>query len=154
VKERIMDTPLTALKGFIAGALSVVTFMAAAWWLTRAAGYIPATANPLWSLTPPIPPFGIPRVINSAFWGGVWGLVLALIFRPLAGAGYWLAWILAGALAVSATAIFIVPTIKAEAIRALTTESLLRSAFLNGMFGLGAAVWLMVLGGKQQDELS
>lgn len=146
-----MNTPMTAVKGFIAGALSVITVMAAAWWLTRAAGYIPATANPLWSWTPAVAPFGVPRVINLAFWGGMWGLVLALIFRSLTGAGYWLAWILAGIIAVAGTAIFIVPTIKGEAIRALTTESLLRSAFLNGMFGFGAALWFMILGGTRRE---
>lgn len=147
-----MGTSLTAVRGFVAGALSVITVMAAAWWLTRAAGYIPATANPLWSWAPPVPPFGVPRVINLAFWGGVWGLVLAILFRGLSGARYWLAWIIAGAIAVAATAIFIVPTIKGEAIRALTTESLLRSAFLNGMFGLGTGLWNMILGGTRRDD--
>lgn len=147
-----MGTLLTAVRGFVAGALSVITVMAAAWWLTRAAGYIPANANPLWSWTPPVAPFGVPRVLNLMFWGGVWGLVLALLFRGLSGAGYWLAWIIAGVIAVAGTAIFIVPMIKGEAIRALTTESLLRSGFLNGMFGFGAALWNMILGGMRRDE--
>ena len=141
-----MSTSMTAVKGFVAGALSVVTVMAAAWWLTRAAGYIPANANPLWSMTPAVPPFGVPRVVNLAFWGGLWGLAFALLFRGLSGAAFWLAWFFAGAIAVAATAIFIVPTIKSIPIRALTPESLAVSGFLNGMFGLGAALWLTLLG--------
>lgn len=141
-----MRTLLPAAKGFVAGALSVITVMAAAWWLARAGGFLQATANPLWSWTPPVPPWGVPRVLNLMFWGGVWGLVLGLLFQRLAGAAFWVAWFLAGAIAVAGTAIFIVPMIKGTAIRALTAQSLLTSGFLNGMFGLGAALWLTVLG--------
>jgi hypothetical protein len=143
----------TAVKGFLAGALSVVTVMSAAWWLTRYAGYIPATAPPLWAMEPTVAPYGVPqvvvpRVINFAFWGGVWGLVLNLLFRGLSGAAYWAAWVLAGAIAVAATAIFIVPTIKGTAIT-LTPQRFMVSGFLNGMFGLGAAIWLTILGRRQ-----
>ena len=99
-----------------------------------------------------MPPFGVPRVINLAFWGGVWGAVLALLFRRMTGAGYWSSWFLVGAIAVSATAIFVVPTIKGTPIRALTPESLLLSGFLNGMFGLGAALWMTVLGRSQSES--
>jgi hypothetical protein len=147
-----MTTPKVAVKGFAAGFLSVVTVMAAAWWVTRAAGLIPAAANPLWSMTPPVPPFGVPRVINLAFWGGVWGAALALLFRKLEGGAYWLAWFLAGAIAVAGTAIFIVPVIKGLPIRALTPRSLGVSAFLNGMWGLGAALWLTLLGREPGKE--
>ena len=133
-------------KGFLAGALSVVTVMSAAWWLARTGGYIPATANPLWALQPAVPPLGVPRVVNSAFWGGVWGMVLSLMFQRLHGAAHWLAWFLAGAVAVAATAIFIVPRIKGLAVPEVTTQRLLLSGFLNGMFGLGAGLWLTILG--------
>lgn len=138
--------PTTAVKGFVAGFLSVVTVMAAAWWLTRAAGFIPPTAPPLWSMVPAVPPFGVPRVLNLAFWGGVWGAGLNLIFRDLSGAGYWLAWFLAGAIAVAGGAIFIVPMIKGLPITNLTPQRFMVSGFLNGMFGLGAAIWLTILG--------
>jgi hypothetical protein len=52
-------------------------------WLTRAAGFIPPNAPPFWSMTPAIPPFGVPRHVNLTFWGGVWGLVLNLLFHRL-----------------------------------------------------------------------
>ena len=139
-------TAQNALKGFIAGCLSVVTVMTAAWWLTRAAGYIPANAPPFWSMAPAIAPFGVPRYVNLAFWGGVWGLVLNFFFHHLTGARYWLAWILAGALVVAATALFIVPAIKGLPIATPTQQRLMISGFLNGMFGLGVAVWLSILG--------
>ena len=135
-----------AVMGFVAGALSVVTFMSAAWWLTRAAGYIPATAPPLWAMDPRVAPWGVPRVANFAFWGGVWGLALNLIFGGVRGAGYWLAWFLAGAIAVAGVAIFVVPAIKGQAIATPTVQHLIVSGFLNGVFGLGAAIWLTVFG--------
>jgi hypothetical protein len=135
-----------AIMGFLAGALSVVTFMTAAWWLTQTAGFIPANAPKFWSMTPPIPPFGVPRYINLVFWGGVWGLALNLLFRGLSGVGYWLAWFLAGAIAVAGVAIYVVPAIKGLPIATPTMQRLLVSGFLNGMFGLGAAIWLAIFG--------
>jgi hypothetical protein len=138
----------TAVKGFVAGFLSVVTVMTAAWWLTRAAGFIPPSAPQFWSMTPAIPPFGMPHYVNLAFWGGVWGLVFNLIFHRLSGAGYWLAWILAGAIAVAGTAIFVVPMIKGLPIGNPPLQRYIVSSFLNGMFGLGAAIWLTLVGGS------
>lgn len=138
----------TAIKGFVAGVLSVLTIMTAAWWVTRAAGFVPAAAPPFWSMTPAIPPFGVPRYVNFAFWGGVWGLVLGLLFHRLTGAAYWLAWLLAGAVAVAGTAIFVVPAIKGLPIPNPPMQRYLVSGFLNGMYGLGAAIWLQLLGGK------
>ena len=134
------------LKGFVAGALSVVTVMSAAWWLARNGGYLPANATPLWAMAPAVPPLGIPRVLNLAFWGGLWAMVLGLAFRNLRGPAFWFAWLLAGAVLVAATAMFVVPTIKGTAIAAITPQRLALSGFLNGMFGLGAAVWLTLLG--------
>ena len=133
-----------AIMGFVAGALSVVTFFFATWAALRAAGMIPATAAPVWSMDG-VAPFGVPRALNLAFWGGVWGLVLNLIFSRLSGAGYWIAWLLAGAIVVAGVAIFVVPTIKGLPIANLTPQRFINSGLLNGMFALGAAIWLRVL---------
>ena len=133
-----------AVMGFVAGALSVVTLFFAAWAAVRAAGFIPPTAPPIWAMDG-VPPFGVPKAINLAFWGGVWGLVLNMIFGGLRGAGYWLAWILAGAIAVAGVAIFVVPAIKGLPIANLTPQRFMISGFLNGIFGLGAAIWLRLV---------
>ena len=142
-----MDNSSTAgraIMGFIAGALSVVTLFFAAWAGVRAAGFIPAAADPVWSMKG-VAPWGVPRAVNLAFWGGVWGLVLNLIFGGLRGAGNWLAWGLAGVIAVSAVAIFVVPAIKGVPIANLTPQRFMISGFLNGLFGIGAAIWLRAL---------
>ena len=142
------STTLTgqAMMGFVAGFLSVVTAFFATWAALRAAAIIPAGAPPVWSLDPKIPPFGVPRAINLAFWGGVWGLVLNVIFASSRGAGYWLVWILAGAILVSAMAIWGVPAIKGLPVAQPTSQRMIISAILNGAWGLGAAIWLVVLG--------
>jgi hypothetical protein len=129
--------------GFIAGALSTVTFFFAAWAAVQAAGFIPAAAEPVWSLKG-VAPWGVPRAINLAFWGGVWGLVLGLLIGGLRGASYWLAWLLAGVIAVSGVAIFVVPAIKGVAITNLTPQRFMINGLLNGVFGLGAAIWFRV----------
>lgn len=141
-----MPAPTVAVKGFAAGVLSVLTVMAAVWWLLQAAGFLPARALPLWSLTPRIPPFGVPRVVNLAFWGGVWGLVLSLLFRELSGAIYWLSWLLAGAISIAATGLFLVPMIKGLAMPPITPQRLALTAMIDGAFGLGAGLWLTILG--------
>ena len=136
-----------AALGFVAGALSVATFFFAAWWTLRTAGIIPATAPPVWAMDPRVPPLGVPRALNLIFWGGVWGLVLNLAFSSLRGTAWWLAWMLAGAIAVAGVAIFVVPAIKGLPIDNLTPQRFLLSGLINGIYGLGAAVWLRLIGG-------
>jgi hypothetical protein len=61
------------LIGFGAGAISHVVFQGALGAGYFAAGLIPALP---WSLEP-LPPFGVPRTVNFAFWAGLWGIVYA-----------------------------------------------------------------------------
>jgi hypothetical protein len=50
--------------------------------------------------TRPTPPFGVPRVISLAFWGGLWGIVFVLAERYIARSpgGYWIGAIIFGAI--------------------------------------------------------
>src|SRR3954453_21163910 len=61
--------------GFVAGALATLTLHQLAIGLLYALG---AVQNPPYALRP-IPPLGVPSVVNLAFWGGVWGIVWALV---------------------------------------------------------------------------
>ena len=38
--------------------------------------------NRAWSMTPAIPPWGVPRLINNIFWGGLWGVAVRPALRP------------------------------------------------------------------------
>jgi hypothetical protein len=99
----------TAAVAFAAGFVSVLIFHQGMWALFRAAGLGP---GPAWNFKP-IPPLGVPGVISSAFWGGLWGIVL-LYLLPLAAPsmGYWAAAIVLGALMTSAVALFVVAPLK------------------------------------------
>jgi len=61
--------------GFAAGALSHLIFQGALGALYFSLDMIPALP---WSLAP-LPPFGVPRTINFAFWAGLWGIAYALL---------------------------------------------------------------------------
>ena len=64
-----------SILGFVGGALAVLIFHQSLWFLFNHIGLIPPE-RPAWPLDP-IPPLGVPSVISKAFWGGVWGAVLA-----------------------------------------------------------------------------
>jgi hypothetical protein len=77
----------TILHGFIAGFLAVLVFHQGAALLLHlltvkagvGAGLIGRVSFPYGMA--PVPPFGVPQVISWAFWGGVWGVALALLLR-------------------------------------------------------------------------
>ena len=48
-------------------------------WLLHMAGQVPAGPYGL----RPLPPFGVPQIVNQCFWGGLWGIVIAVLLRRL-----------------------------------------------------------------------
>jgi hypothetical protein len=73
--------------GFAAGFFSHLLFQGAFGATLYAADLIPALP---WSLMP-VPPFGVPRSLNLAFWAGLWGLGYALLEPRLTALfGRWL----------------------------------------------------------------
>lgn len=76
--------PTTATRlslGFVAGAISHLTFQGAFGAILYAASVLPMLT---WSLAP-VPPFGVPRSLNLAFWAGLWGIGYALLEPRLTG---------------------------------------------------------------------
>ena len=72
-------TARTLLLGFVAGVVSVLVFHQGTVWLLHMAGQVP---NAPYGMRP-IPPFGVPQIVNSCFWGGLWGVVIAALLRRL-----------------------------------------------------------------------
>ena len=73
--------------GFFAGFFSHLIFQGTLGAAFYAADLIPALP---WSLMP-VPPFGVPRSLNLAFWAGLWGIGYALLEPRLTGLfGRWL----------------------------------------------------------------
>lgn len=99
----------TILVGFIAGALSVVIFHQLGFWISNELGY---TRTGLYNMRP-VPPWGVPAIVSSAFWGGLWGIVAAFVVPRLPGAlSGVLGWILFAAIIVSLVNWFVVLPIK------------------------------------------
>ena len=99
----------TTLVGFIAGALGVLIFHQAGFWIANELGY--ARAN-LYSMQP-VPRWGVPNIISQAFWAGLWGIAAAFVVprlpRPWNGV---LGWILFAGIIVTLVNWFIVQPIK------------------------------------------
>ena len=129
--------------GFVAGMLAVLTFHQAAVAALISAG---ALSSNLYSMRP-VPPLGVPQIASSAFWGGVWGIVFAVIApRNARSARYWLTAILLGALALPMVGWFIVAPIKGQPMAGgFVPSRLAASMVINGMWGLGVGVFFALL---------
>jgi len=99
----------TVVVGFVAGALSVLIFHQLGFWIANELGYARA---PLYNLRP-VPPWGVPTIVSSAFWGGLWGIVAAFLVPRLPGVlGGVLGWVLFAAIIVTLVNWFVVLPIK------------------------------------------
>jgi hypothetical protein len=128
-----------AILGFVAGFFAVLIFHQGLWVVLYQIGMIPPDL-PAWPMDP-IPPFGVPSVISKAFWGGLWGAVLAPLLTGLKGGRYWVGWIVIGSLALALTAVFVVPPIKGLPIPELWPR-LYYALLLNAAWGFGTALFL------------
>ena len=132
--------PMGLVLAFAAGFISVLVFHQTMLATLHGLGVTPGVP---WQTTP-VPPLGIPQVISSAFWGGLWGVLLALVLRRTRGsAGYWITAVVFGALALSLVAWFVVAPLKGQAIAGgWQPLRLLTGLLVNGAWGLGTALLL------------
>ena len=129
--------------GFAAGFIATLIFHQGLLYIFNQVGVIPLD-RPAWAMDS-TPPFEIPAVLSKAFWGGLWGLVLTSILMHLDGMSYWAAWIVLGAVALTAVAFFVVPPLKGQPIPALWPRFFVGLA-LNGAWGFGTALLLRLVG--------
>jgi hypothetical protein len=127
-----------SILGFVAGFFATLIFHQ----LTLAA---------LWGVGlapfPPFPmartqPFGLPTVFSLAFWGGVWGILFALIHGGFPrGVAYWVMAFVFGAILPSLVALLVVLPLKGRPMGGGWHLPLLVTAFLiNGAWGTGTGV--------------
>lgn len=135
--------PMVLLLGFVAGALAVFVFHQITIWLLTAAGAI--QGNP-YSLRP-IAPLGVPQVLNSAFWGGLWGCVFALVADRFPRSWpLWLAGIVFGIIGPTLVNWFVVAPIKGQPMaQGFNPARMWPGVVINAMFGLGIAVFYELL---------
>jgi hypothetical protein len=84
---------MNAILGFVAAALSVLIFHQGAWGLLHLGGLMP----PPYPMTP-VPPWGVPQLIDFCFWGGLYGAGYGLL-APKLTMPFWLSGLALGAIA-------------------------------------------------------
>ncbi|WP_336366523.1 hypothetical protein [Marinobacter sp. C2H3] len=126
------------LKAFIAGFLATLVFHQGLFYVFYLAGVVPAAPFSM----APVPPFGVPQVLSLSFFGGLWGMVLWLLLGRLAGTGYWLGHVLAGAVGPTVVAMLVVFPLKGIEPSA---QMWVGGLILNGFWGLGVAVIMRLL---------
>ena len=132
--------------GFLAAFLATLTFHQLGVEILHLVGVTPNT--PYRSV--PVPPFGVPQVVSLAFWGGVWGFVFVLLepWFVRSPGGYWFAAIAFGAIFPTGASWFIVAPLKGLPLGyGFRWPGLIVGPIVNGLWGLGTALFLGVLTG-------
>jgi hypothetical protein len=96
--------------GFIAAALAVLTVHQGIVFLLTQLGWIKGTP---WSFVG-VPPYGVPQLLNSLFWGGLWGALFGLIHEKLPGNSAAIKGLIYGALIALFSNFLILPFIRGE----------------------------------------
>src|SRR5689334_21730013 len=96
--------------GFVSGAISVLIFHQGAAAFLHAIGMTPRAP---YSMTATAP-FGIPALWSIAFWGGVWGVVLAATLQHLRDAAFVVSAVIFGAVLPTLVAWLIVAPLKGQ----------------------------------------
>jgi hypothetical protein len=125
------------ITGFVAGVIAVATFHQLMVLVLGTAGL---TQGAFYSLRP-IPPLGVPEIVNQMFWGGVWGVVFALTvdrFPP------WRPVVIGPLFGLCGPVLFgwtVMALIRHEALfGGFAPRRMLASVLINGCYGLGLGV--------------
>jgi hypothetical protein len=140
------ETGRWVIAGFLAGAVSVLLFHQGALALLDAlhlASRAPYSAAPT-------APFGIPQVWSLAFWGGVWGVVLAEFLRRLDGARLLGAALVFGAILPTLVAWFVVAPMKGQPMAGgFAPKAMAVALIVNAAWGLGTGIGLYLFGRRR-----
>ncbi len=121
--------------GFIAAAISVLTFHQAMWAIFFAAGAMPLAPYPML----PTKPFGVPLIWSLCFWGGLYGAVFGLVL-PKLRRPYWVRGLVLGIIA-ALVGMFIVAPLKGQPVAAgWALLPWIRSLLINGSWGIGVGL--------------
>ena len=123
---------------FFSGFTAVLLFHQGILSILHAVGFTPVAPFP----TQATKPFGLPQIWSLAFWGGIWGLVLARVDRWFPGGyAYWVAACLFGAIFPSLVAWLVVFPMKGlPAGGGWHAAGLATGLMINGGWGLGTAL--------------
>src|SRR5262245_35374919 len=123
--------------GFIAGALGVLIFHQGVIFAMYLLDLLP---SPPYSMRATAP-LGVPQVLSSAFWGGLWGIVLVWCMTTLYGVDrLWVALLFGGILPTLVGILVVTPLKGGDPLERLQIAGLLRGFVINGAWGLGTAL--------------
>jgi hypothetical protein len=153
--EAMQGTIGRIVLGFIAAAISVLVVHEGIIYLLNAGGYIPSQG---WSMTPAIPPWGVPRLVNNVFWGGLWGVLFALLYNWIPGGMAWLKGLIFGLFIVVVSNWILLPLIKGQVFgqanqvlfNAWNPQRMLIVAVIIGGFGLGLGIIYGLIGPRER----
>jgi hypothetical protein len=142
--------------GFVAAAISVLVVHEGIIYLLNAGGYIPSRG---WSMTPAIAPWGVPRLINNVIWGGLWGVLFALVYDRVPGGMAWLKGLIFGLFIVVVSNWILLPLIKGQVFgqanqvlfSAWNPQRMLIVAIIVGGFGLGLGIIYGIIGPRDRS---
>jgi hypothetical protein len=100
--------PVNLLLGFAAAALAVLTVHQS---IVYGLGLYKLSTSVPWSLKP-FGPFNVPQLVNSMFWGGLWGALFAAVWPKLPGGAMWLRGLFFGLLIAVISNWMLVPFVK------------------------------------------
>ena len=104
------------------------------------------TARAPYSLQP-TQPLGVPQLGSIAFWGGVWGAVMAVALARLQGTRLLIAALAFGALLPTLVAWFVVAPLKGQPMAAgFVPMAMVVGPIVNGAWGLGTGIGLALFG--------
>lgn len=145
------DAP--ALAGFAVGAASVLTVHQGILWALHQRGAAPWPAFS----TAPTEPLGVPEFVSAAFWGGLWGAVLAgpMLRKPTHGAGFWARAAALGAVLPTAVGAGLVAAGRGRPLADVDPAQALAAALLvNAGWGAATAAGLRLLDRRRREHVS
>ena len=137
-----MTPPPLVIRGILAGVAAALTFRHAALLVLSIPELVPA---PSFSLKP-APQLAIPAIALVALWGGFWGAILALLLAQFRrDRGYWRMAFLYGAVLLTAPSVAIVLTTEGWPALGSAWLQLIAALVANGVWGVGTALFLVIL---------
>lgn len=141
--------PRWLIVGFISGAVSVLVFHQGAAALLHALALTPRAPYSFAATAP----FGIPQLWSLAFWGGVWGVLLAASLARLHGAAFVVAAAAFGAVLPTLVAWFVVAPLKGQPVAAgFVPMAMAIGPIVNAAWGLGTGAGLALFGERHTSR--
>lgn len=135
--------PRWLIVGFVAGFVSVLLFHQGVAALLHALNFTPRAPYSL----QPTQPLGVPVITSIAFWGGVWGVLLAAALARLDGARLIVAATIFGVIFPTLVAWFVVAPLKGNPVAGgFAPAAMLIGPIVNGAWGLGTGIGLALWG--------